>query len=43
VAGLILSIASVVMLFKHLENIKRILNGTEVGFRSAHKGKHRLK
>lgn len=42
-AALIISFASLVMVFKHLENIKRILNGTEIGLRSAHKGEHRVK
>ena len=43
IAALILSVASLVMVFKHLENIKRIANGTEIGLRSAHKGEHRVK
>ena len=42
IAGCILGIASIVMVFKHLENIKRILNGTEVGLRSANRGEQRL-
>ena len=43
ISALILSVASLVMVFKHLENIKRIMNGTEIGLRSAHKGDHRMK
>ncbi len=39
----ILSIASIVMIFKHRENIARLLNGTEVGLRSANRGEHRVK
>lgn len=42
IAGCILGIASIVMVFKHLENIQRILNGTEVGLRSANRGEQRL-
>ncbi len=41
--GFILGIASFVMIFKHIDNIKRILNGTEVGFRRANKGVDRIK
>lgn len=40
--GLILSVPSFVMIFKHIENIKRIFNGTEVGLRSANRGEQRL-
>ncbi len=39
--ALILSIGTGVIIFKHWENFKRILNGTEIGLRSAAKGKHR--
>ena len=39
----ILALASIVMLFKHKENIMRIANGTEVGLRSANRGEHRVK
>ena len=39
----ILCIASIVMIFKHKENIVRIMNGTEVGLRSANRGEHRVK
>ena len=41
VAG-ILFIGTVVMYFKHLVNIKRILNGTEIGLRSTAKGENRI-
>ena len=40
---LILSIATVVMIFKHIENIRRILNHTEIGLRSTAKGEKRIK
>ena len=39
----ILALASIVMLFKHKDNIMRIANGTEVGLRSANRGEHRVK
>ena len=39
----IVSIASIVMIFKHKENIVRLMNGTEVGLRSANRGEHRIK
>lgn len=40
---LILLVATAVILFKHRENFPRILNGTEVGLRSAIRGENRLK
>ena len=40
---LILLIGTVVMYFKHIENIKRIRNGTEIGLRSTAKGENRIK
>jgi len=40
---LIISIASLVMLWKHRENIVRIRNHTEIGLRSAAKGENRIK
>ena len=43
VVPLILCIATVVMVFKHLENIQRILNRTEIGLRSTAKGEKRVK
>lgn len=39
----IVSIASIVMIFKHKENIVRLANGTEIGLRSANRGEHRVK
>ena len=39
--GLILLIASLVILYKHRANIVRLLNGTEMGLRRAHKGEYR--
>ena len=43
VVPLILSVATVVMIFKHIENIRRILNHTEIGLRSTAKGENRVK
>lgn len=43
IAGLILSIASIVMVFKHRDNFKRLMNGTEVGLRKANRGEGRVK
>lgn len=40
---LILCIATVVMIFKHIENIRRILNHTEIGLISTVKGEKRIK
>ena len=40
---LILAIASVVLVFKHIENIHRLLNRTEIGLRSALRGDNRVK
>lgn len=40
---LIVSVASVVMLWKHRENIVRICNHTEIGLRSTAKGENRMK
>lgn len=42
ILALILCIATGVILYKHRENFPRILNGTELGLRSAIKGKHRI-
>lgn len=39
----ILSMATIIMFYKHSENIKRLRNGTEIGLRSANNGEHRLK
>lgn len=38
----ILLVATVVMLWKHRENYRRILSGTELGLRSAMKGENRI-
>ena len=43
IAFCILSVGSIVMVYKHLENIERLRNGTEIGLRSANKGEHRIK
>lgn len=40
---LILAVASVVLIFKHIENIHRLLNRTEIGLRSTIKGENRVK
>lgn len=39
----ILLIASAVIWYKHRENFVRILNGTEIGLKSAFKGEHRVR
>lgn len=42
--GLIVAVASIVIGVKHHENLKRIfITGTEIGFRNASTGKHRIK
>ena len=43
IGSLILLIASVTIAWKHRENYVRIFNGTEIGFRSAGRGDHRVK
>lgn len=43
VVPMILCIATVVMIFKHIENIQRIMNHTEIGLRSTAKGEKRIK
>ena len=43
VVPLILCIATVVMVFKHVENIRRIRSRTEIGLRSTAKGEKRMK
>lgn len=40
---LILAVASAVLIFKHIENIHRLLNKTEIGLRSTIKGENRVK
>ena len=39
----IVCVASAVIIWKHRANLVRIANGTEIGFRSAHRGEHRRK
>lgn len=41
--ALILCVGTVVIFYKHRENFVRIYKGTEIGLRSAAKGKHRVK
>jgi len=41
--ALILCIGTAVILFKHRENFPRMLNGTELGLRSAIKGENRIR
>lgn len=43
ILALLLCVPTAVMIFKHQDNLYRILNGTEVGLRSAAKGEHRMK
>ena len=43
VLAVILCVATAVILYKHRENFARMRNGTEIGLRSAAKGKHRAK
>lgn len=43
IGACIMLIASMITLYKHKENVDRLLNGTEVGLRSANKGEHRMK
>jgi len=38
---LIILVASLLIIYKHRENLVRIYNGTEIGFRSANRGDHR--
>ena len=40
---LILGVATIVMIFKHMDNIKRICNKTEIGLLSTIKGENRIK
>lgn len=37
----LLCVASALIVYKHRANLVRIANGTEIGFRSAHRGEHR--
>lgn len=41
-AALILSAASLVIIYRHRDNLVRICRGTEIGLRSAHRGDHRV-
>ena len=41
VAALLLSLASLVIIYKHRMNLVRIRRGTEIGLRSANRGDHR--
>lgn len=43
ILALILSVASLVMVYKHRMNYVRIWKGTEIGLRSTAKGEHRVK
>ena len=43
VMALILCVASVIIIGKHRANLVRIANGTEIGFRIAGRGDHRIK
>lgn len=43
ILALLLCVPTAVMVFKHQDNFRRILEGTEVGLRSAAKGEHRMK
>ncbi len=43
VTALILCIASVIIIYKHRQNLVRIAKGTEIGLRSANRGDHRIK
>ncbi|MGX8706973.1 MAG: glycerol-3-phosphate acyltransferase [bacterium] len=42
-AAALLCVASGIMIWKHRANLARIVNGTEIGFRSAKSGEHRVK
>ena len=43
IIGLVLCVATAVIIYKHRENFVRIFKGTEIGFRNAVTGKHRMK
>ncbi len=43
IVPLILAVASLVLICKHIENIHRLLNKTEIGLRSTIKGENRVK
>ena len=39
----LLCVASAIIVYKHRANLARIANGTEIGFRSAGRGEHRMR
>ncbi len=41
--AILMLVASLAILYKHRENINRLREGTEIGFRSARRGDHRVK
>lgn len=41
--ALLLSLVSLIIIFKHRMNLVHIYQGTEIGLRSAHRGDHRVK
>ena len=41
--AMIVATASVIIFIKHIENIKKLMNGTEMGLRKANKGEYRIK
>lgn len=43
VPAVLMGLLSLIIIWKHRENIVRILNGTEIGLRSASRGDHRQK
>ena len=43
IGALIILAASLVILYKHRENITRLRNGTEIGLKSTLRGDHRVK
>ena len=43
VVGILLVMVSLIIIYKHRQNLVRIFNGTEIGLRSAHRGEHRAK
>lgn len=42
IAAILLTLVALIILYKHRENFVRILNGTEVGLRKAHRGDLRV-
>lgn len=43
ITALLLCVASAIIIYKHRANLVRIVKGTEIGFRSAGRGEHRIK